>query len=238
MPAPLTLPLSLTRPSAVQPSPNVLAVAGMFGLGLDTQRDLTIIPPFSLTLTGGQVVFITGPSGSGKSSLLRLIGDTLKTQPLVRAIDLNALDTRIPDHLPLVDTFAHHDLDGSLRFLALAGLSDAFVLLRTPAELSEGQRYRLRLAHALASADLATCEGSDTMVVLLADEFGATLDRLTASVIARNLSRLVRQRACLCLITATTHDDLLESLDPDLLLEKHLGERLDLHTRKAREAQP
>lgn len=238
MPATLTLSLSLTRPSAVQPSPNVLTVAGMFGLGLDTQRDMTIIAPFSLTLTSGQVVFITGPSGSGKSSLLRLISDALKTQSGARAIDLNVLDTRIPEHLPLVDTFAHHDLDSSLRFLALAGLSDAFVLLRTPAELSEGQRYRLRLAHALAAADLVTCEGSDTMVVMLADEFGAALDRLTAAVIARNLSRLVRQRAGLCLVVATTHDDLLESLDPDLLLEKHLGERLDLHLREAREVKP
>lgn len=231
MPAPISLTLALTRPSAVQPSPNVLAVAGMFGLGLDTHRDLTIIPPTTLTLAARQIVFITGPSGSGKSSLLRLTADALKSHAAARAIDLAAAIPRTAEHLPLVDTFAHQNLEGALRFLGLAGLNDAFILLRTPSELSDGQRCRLRLAHALAAAGTTPRDRGDPLVVLLADEFGATLDRLTASVIARNLRRLVSGSANLCLVAATTHDDLLESLEPDVLIEKHLGERLDVHTR-------
>ncbi|NJL32372.1 MAG: ATP-binding cassette domain-containing protein [Phycisphaerales bacterium] len=63
--------------TAVEPSPNVCAVAAMFGLGVDERKTLTIIPLTTLNLEPNQVVFITGPSGSGKSSMLRLISSEL-----------------------------------------------------------------------------------------------------------------------------------------------------------------
>ena len=63
--------------------------------------------------------------------------------------------------------------------LSGCGLSEARLLLRTPAELSEGQRYRFRLAFALASA----------AKWIAADEFTATLDRTLARVVAFNLRK-------------------------------------------------
>jgi ABC-type ATPase with predicted acetyltransferase domain len=42
------------------------------------------------------------------------------------------------------------EFEEALRLASTAGLADAFVLLRPPEELSDGQRWRLRLAHALA----------------------------------------------------------------------------------------
>ncbi|NJL32373.1 MAG: hypothetical protein HC898_12585 [Phycisphaerales bacterium] len=95
-----------------------------------------------------------------------------------------------PADVPLVDGFA--DLGLSLEevtsLLSLAGLGDAFVMLRKPGELSEGQRYRLQLARLLAQVHRQQgrqAGESDRLRVILADEFGATLDRLTAQVIAR-----------------------------------------------------
>src|SRR5689334_18822728 len=89
-PAPVTLRLPLPVPSAVTPSPNVLAVAAMFGLGVDESRSIEILPPTDLTLAPGQIVFITGPSGGGKSSILRLIAAAARELPNTRVIDITA----------------------------------------------------------------------------------------------------------------------------------------------------
>ncbi len=236
----LKLHLEWSVPTAVEPSANVCQVAAMFGLGVDESKTLAIVPPTTLELHPGQVVFITGPSGSGKSSLLRLINDELIAKsPQTRVLRFDGLTP--PGDKPLVDGFA--DLGLSLEevttLLSLAGLGDAFVMLRKPGELSEGQRYRLQLARLLAqvrppagSTGQQGDEGTSGLMVILADEFGATLDRITAKVIARNLRRWVRRSAQpVCLIVATTHDDLLEALEPEVLMNKGLGTELEVMRR-------
>ena len=61
--------------TAVRPSPRVLETAAMFGLGVDDQRTLQLVPPCEIPLPQGAVVFVTGPSGGGKSTILALIGE-------------------------------------------------------------------------------------------------------------------------------------------------------------------
>jgi len=80
--------------------------------------------------------------------------------------------------------------------------------------LSEGQRHRLRLAQAIAVAE----RRPEPWSVLLADEFGSSLDRTTAEAMARGVRRWVA-RSRVCLVAATAHDDLLEPLGPDVLVE-------------------
>jgi ABC-type ATPase with predicted acetyltransferase domain len=216
----MQITVELVRPTAVTPSPRVLAVAGMFGLGVDRTGELVVIPPTTIDLQPGRVVFVTGASGSGKSSLLQLIA-----QRVPEAVRFDALPP-LPDR-PLVDCFAALSLERTLHLLSVAGLSDAFVMLRRPGELSDGQRYRLRLAQAMAVAeDVAT-----RPVVVLADEFGATLDRLTAAVLARNVRKWVSRHGGVCFVAATTHDDLLEPFEPDVLIEKHLDGAIEVLAR-------
>ncbi len=236
---PISIELSLTRATAVEPSPRVLRIASMFGLGIDEQRLRTIVEPTSLQLTPGDVVFITGPSGGGKSSILHLIESALACKPNVVVHRFDALPD--PPDRPLIDALAADWPNATLadltRTLSLAGLNDAFVMLRKPSELSDGQRYRYRLAQVFAH--VARQHDAQTHAVL-ADEFGATLDRLTAAVIARNVRRWTRRddvRDRLIFIAATTHDDLLEPLDPDVLIEKRLGSTVSVATRADREAE-
>jgi ABC-type ATPase with predicted acetyltransferase domain len=221
-------PLHLHRrvETAVPPSPRVDEVAAMFGLGQDTTRTLDIVPPTDLALHAGQVVFVTGPSGSGKSTLLRLIAEQL---PAPQRIDLD--DIAIDADRPLVELW-DEPLPDTLRRLSTVGLADAFVMLRRPRELSDGQRFRLRLAAALHEAEQRLHDALLTVapLVILADEFCATLDRPTAIVIASSLAKWAR-RAMVCLILATTHDDLLEPLDPDTLIAQQLGGTLEVHVR-------
>lgn len=234
----LDLACCVTAAPLGEPSVNVLEVAAMFGLGVDERRQVEVLRPMRLTLGPHQVVFITGPSGGGKSTLLRLIEEALRQRRDAQVIRLDRLPQ--PQDRPLVDLFEPAPLERTLQWLSLAGLSDAFVMLRCPGELSDGQRYRLRLAQAMAQAWHAAhpnvgptpSHSTDTvdseslhagkLLVFLADEFGATLDRQTAMVIARNARKWIRKTPA-CLIAATTHDDLLEALEPDVLIVKDLG---------------
>lgn len=49
----------------------------------------------------------------------------------------------------------------------MAGLNDAYLFVRKPSEMSDGQKYRLKIAKLIES-------GADVWV---ADEFGAVLDQ-------------------------------------------------------------
>ncbi|MCE9590192.1 MAG: ABC transporter [Planctomycetes bacterium] len=241
----ITLELSMSRPSAVVPSEHVLRVAAMFGLGIDEGREVVIVPPMRLTLVPGRVVFVTGASGGGKSTILNLIERGLSEGSFAGEARVIRFD-RLPEPAdrPLVDGFGEAPLERVLAWLSLAGLNDAFVMLRRPCELSDGQRYRLRLAQAFQAV-----EGEERFCVVLADEFGATLDRVTAKVIARNVRRWVRngeredakpraageKRGGVCFVAATTHDDLLEALEPDVLIEKQAGSGVEVAVRGAEE---
>ena len=68
-------------------------------------------------------------------------------RPRARWMDLQAIE--LPD-TPLVDCFEGTELDRTLALLSQVGLAEAWSYLRTPAELSEGQRWRLKLALAIA----------------------------------------------------------------------------------------
>ena len=187
-------------------------VADLFGLD-DCEPPHTVAENLELGIRPGDLVLFTGPSGSGKSSILRAAGKELG------ALDLQAL--KLPN-VPLIDALPG-SVEERLSVLAACGLSEARQLLRTPGELSEGQRYRFRMAYGLIGAGsvsdgntgrtVADASGSDR--VLLLDEFAAMLDRPLAKVLAYNLRKLVTFRRC-TVLCATTHDDIADDLNPDI----------------------
>ncbi len=206
---------------ALRVTPRVAAVAALFGIevlpgagdgaGERGRAERVLFERRSVAIGPGDVVLITGPSGAGKSTLLRAIEAGLRDKAL-RVARLEALD--IPADCAAVDALAC-PLDQALGHLARAGLSEAHLLVRAPAAFSEGQQFRFRLARFFASdAD-----------VLIADEFGATLDRVTARVVAWQLGKFIR-RAGKAAVLATTHEDLAEDLRPALHLWKGLGSQI------------
>lgn len=204
----------LPGPRSPRLTERVLEVAAMFGLRLDERTSQAWMKPFTLALPARGIVLIHGPSGSGKSSILRAIVEGVRT--LRRPILTMGAHARLPDR-PLVDLFTC-ELDEAMRLLARAGLSEARLMLRTPRELSDGQRDRLHIARLFHQADAGAHD-----CLLIIDEFTARLDRLTAQIIARQARRwVVESSRAHTLICATTHSDVADAMQPDVMIETDL----------------
>jgi ABC-type ATPase with predicted acetyltransferase domain len=202
-------------------SQRVLALASMFGVGIDDEARLTLVPATDIPLPEGGIVFVTGPSGGGKSTVLSLLAEAAadREMPVLRAADVPLGSRRA-----IIDLCGHSVEDAASR-LARAGLGDAFVMLRPPGQLSDGQRARFRLARLLDAADRL---GDPALLVV--DEFGATLDRPTARAVAGTMRHWIRDTPH-TLLCASAHDDLLEPLAPDVLVFKGPGPMIEVVAR-------
>jgi ABC-type ATPase with predicted acetyltransferase domain len=178
-------------------------VCRMFGLTLDRLTDRAPVHRCRVEIRPGDIVYLTGPSGAGKSVLLR---ELERCVPASDAINLASVD--LPQDRPVVDCF-DGDVVTSLRALSAVGLSDVFSILNRPCWLSDGQKYRFRLARALAAGK----------PFVFADEFCSELDRITAATVAFNVHRLAK-RTRTTLVLASSRDDILIDLAPDVLVVK------------------
>ncbi|QIG69231.1 putative ABC transporter ATP-binding protein [Rhizobium phage RHph_N1_15] len=202
--------------SSVERTARVLEIAESFGLGLAEKR-FDIYRELKLDIRPDDVIYINGQSGSGKSLLLRDLVRQMREEGRVVA-DLNEIEL---EDRPVIDQIGQTTSEG-LYLLARAGISDAWIYIRKPSELSDGQRYRLKLAKVMETdAD-----------VWAADEFGAVLDRVTAKAIAMSVQKVARERGK-SLIVATTHTDLEVELAPNLAIYKRFKEKVDITTGEA-----
>ncbi|MBT3198816.1 MAG: hypothetical protein HN350_02775 [Phycisphaerales bacterium] len=180
-----------------RPTCNTSYIRDMFGIDFETARTV-IARDVEIDYRPGRIVLFVGPSGSGKSSLLRAAAGRLAGGV--------SLDDSFDDSRAIIDTLGP-DARRAVHYLGVCGLSEAMVLLRTPGELSDGQRYRYALARCLASE-------SKTIV---ADEWCASLDQVAARVINYNVRRLADTRGVGFLL-AGTREDIIDDLRPDVIV--------------------
>jgi ABC-type ATPase with predicted acetyltransferase domain len=190
----------------VQITERSAAVMRMFGLTVDRLAEKTFTINCRLEINDGDIVYITGPSGAGKSVLS---GEIEKFIPASDRINLNEI--KLPGDKTLIDCIGGDFMEG-LGLLSIAGLGDAFCVLSRPAELSDGQKYRFRLATALASGKR----------FIFADEFCCGLDRITAAAISYNVQKFAKRNG-VTFVLAGTHEDILGDLAPDVLVVKELS---------------
>lgn len=195
--------------TSVNITPRKLEVASSFGLGIDDSKDFTVFEDFVIGVNKNDRVYITGDSGGGKSLLLKELRSRLEIEYGFKTLSID--DEEI---VPLADEEVIENIGSNLEetiyYLSLAGLNDAFIFLRKYSELSDGQKYRYKLAKMLSKKPNA----------IFIDEYCANLDRISAKVISFNLKKLTEKEDFLCVV-ATTHDDLIEDFDPNVLVVKH-----------------
>jgi ABC-type lipoprotein export system ATPase subunit len=193
----------------------VQAVAEGFGLGLDKWEKFIIYDNVELKIGPTDITLITGDSGSGKSVLLKALEKDIKQDLGLSYININDILPIIGK--PLIETVGE-TLEEGLELLSKVGLSDAFLFLRSYEQLSDGQKYRYKIAKMIESK----------AQFWIMDEFAATLDRDTAKIVAFNLQKLARQQGK-AVLAATTHTDLLGDLNPSVHIHKRFGKEITVN---------
>ena len=192
-------------------TPRTIKVSEAFGLGVDNFQEHVLYDNVELKIGSTDIVLITGSSGSGKSVLLRAFKKDLGAE----AIDMAGVE--FEPTKPLIDTVGE-TFEQGLELLSRVGLNDAFLFVRRYDQLSDGQKYRYRLAKLIES-------GKQFWIM---DEFASTLDRDTAKIVAFNVQKLARKLGK-AVIAATTHTDLFEDLRPSVHIHKRFGKEIQVN---------
>jgi len=196
--------------SPIEISDRVVAVSDAFGIGVDQERTFTIFDNLELKYDDGDLIYVTGDSGSGKSTFLKIFQQH-ELERGRKCVNFNDIQPS-PDEV-LVNSIGKNQLD-AMRILGVVGLSEAFLMVRKYKELSDGQKYRYRLGKAID-------QDADTYLV---DEFGAKLDREMAKTLAFCIQKWARRNKKTFAI-ATTHRDLMEDFNADIIFDRRFGEQ-------------
>ena len=175
-----------------------------------------------LEIRPGEVVAVIGASGAGKTTLLKMLvnaatGAGGEAWAPTEGKVIMPPNARVAYLLPGEaepsfgnETILEHvngkvgDVNAAIQILNAVGLSDAIYYRAKYTELSTGQKERAKLASLLA----------ERPNVLIIDEFGSHLDKLTAKRVARKVAQLCRE-AGITLIATTHRTEVLEALTPD-----------------------
>ena len=187
------------------PSDRVLEIADAFGVGIDESHKHIIVE--NLTIPDFNILYLTGMSGSGKSSLLNEFKK-------IYSFKEPEIDTET--NLPIIDTIGK-DVDEALYLLNLVGLGEAFLYVKPYKLLSDGQKYRYKIAKIIESGQKVWC----------IDEFCSFLDRTTAKIVSYNVQKIARKLG-VKVIVATAHNDLQAYLQADYVFDFGMGEGLTI----------
>ena len=182
----------------------------------------TLVNDLDLTVLRGQIILVGGPSGTGKSLLLRavryLVGIGPRKGRLPDGVSLEGQRTTegvrvgwpraIPRAMAPIELLERFPLDEALQILASAGLADAQLFVRPASTLSLGQSYRLSLALALA----------EDPELLLIDEYCEPLDRYSAAAVSKKLRKAATQRQMGVIVATADPERVSSSLTPDRML--------------------
>jgi NitT/TauT family transport system ATP-binding protein len=204
-------------------------------------RDLTIsyggepvLEAVNLTVEEGRFVSLVGPSGSGKSSLLRAVIGLQR--PLSGTVETNLArsqigllfqdDALLPwktarDNVALGLTFngterkkALAEAEAWLERLGLAGFGDRF-----PRHLSGGQRKRVALAQVLAMKPR----------LILMDEPFASLDAIVRARVVKDVVALVERESISVLLVTHDLEEALSLSDEVYLMSQGPRARITQH---------
>ena len=184
-------------------SARVAQVSGMFDV--PDMAAAQVGYHFDVPLEGREwkIGLVVGPSGAGKSSVAR----AMFGEDVIEGYDW-------PGDRSIVDCFgADTSIHTITRTLSSVGFSSPPAWLKPFRVLSNGERFRVNLARAII----------DPRPLVVIDEFSSVVDRVVARIGSHACARTVRGIPGKQLVAVTCHEDVLEWLQPDWVLEPHLG---------------
>ena len=212
----------------------ILELHNIYKTYIQGKMEVPVLKDISLSVDEGEYVAIMGPSGIGKTTLLRMIAGFEKpdsgsiylngrcvaaervwVRPHQRGIGFVPQDGLLFPHLTVAKNIAlglsrkgnsGNQIDDMLQLINMPGMGQ-----RYPHELSGGQRQRVALARALVT----------NPKVMLADEPTGNLDRHTAMSIFELLNDL-RQEFNMAMLIVTHDEQLAQSADKILHMQDGL----------------
>lgn len=189
--------------SPIVRSVRVQQLEGMFDVpnALESVHELEL--EVALDERPWQIGLIVGPSGSGKTTLAReLFGAELR-----EGYGWN-------EERAVVDGFAAElGIREVVGALSSVGFSSPPSWRKPFAVLSNGEKFRANLARALC----------DPAPLVCVDEFTSVVDRTVARIGSAAVAKAVRKQPGKHFVAVSCHDDIVEWLQPDWVLEPHAG---------------
>jgi len=194
--------VDLTLETPIDRTPRVKQCEGIFDIPENRLSKVEFHFDVPLEEKPWQVGLIVGPSGAGKSRVARaLFGDAL-----IEAYPWNA-------DAAVVDGFGDLPIKDIIGALSAVGFASPPGWLKPYRVLSNGERFRCNLARALV----------DPAPLVAIDEFSSVVDRQVARIGAHASAKAVRARPGKRFVAVTCHEDVLDWLQPDWVLEPHVG---------------
>lgn len=194
--------IDLTLRTEIKRTGRVAQLEGMF----DVPRSESAIAEFHFDVPLDEkpwrVGLIIGPSGAGKSSVAR----HLFPDAMVEEYEWKHDES-------VVDCFPNLGIRETSAILSSVGFSSPPGWLKPYRVLSNGEKFRCTLARALA----------DERPLIVFDEFTSVVDRTVAKIGSHAVAKAIRKSESKQFVAVSCHDDIVEWLQPDWILEPHVG---------------
>lgn len=187
----------------IERTARVAQVEGIFDVPAAKRRTVDFHFDVPLEEHDWRIGLIVGPSGGGKSSVARhLFGDSIVSgyewEPRRSVVD------SFPEGMPIREVTAA---------LSSVGFSSPPAWVKPFSVLSNGEQFRANLARTLV----------DERPLIVVDEFTSVVDRTVARVGSHAVAKAVRRHPAKRFVAVSCHDDIIEWLQPDWILEPHVG---------------
>lgn len=181
-----------------------------FEISLDNLTQ-PIFKNLSFEVSPGEILVVTGLSGTGKTTLLQLLaGELSPTSGVISLPDNAKLGLLNPISIvkPLIEVIGGGDTGKGIYWMGVVGLSEPYLYVKPFTALSAGQKYRAMLARLLI-------RGANLWLI---DEFCENLDAINTHLLSQKISTLARKVGATVVIASSDARRFIKALLPDRVL--------------------